>query len=47
KPNRPAWVPYVGQFLADLRDEPVAKLSAATVAATHSAFGHRLGTPAA
>lgn len=39
KSNRPAWVPHVGQFLADLRDEPVADLAASTVAATHAAFG--------
>ncbi len=45
KQNRPAWVPHVGRFLADLRDEPVADLAAATVAATHSAFGHRLTSP--
>jgi TatD DNase family protein len=42
KKNRPAWVPHIGQFLADLRDEPVIDLAAATVAATHAAFGHRL-----
>ena len=42
KQNRPAWVPHVGQFLADLRDEPVADFAAATVAATHAAFGQRL-----
>ena len=42
KKNRPAWVPHVGQFLADLRDEPVDDVAAATVAATHAAFGHRL-----
>lgn len=40
--NRPAWVPHVAQFLADLRDEPVADLAAATVAATHDAFAGRL-----
>ena len=45
KQNRPAWVPHVGQFLADLRDEPVDDVAAATVAATHAAFGHRLGVP--
>ena len=28
--NRPAWVPHVGQFIADLRDLPVADLAAAT-----------------
>lgn len=44
KPNRPAWVPHVGQFLADLRHEPVADFAAATVAATHDAFDHRLST---
>ena len=42
KQNRPAWVPHVGQFLADLRDEPVTDLAPATVAATHAAFGGRL-----
>jgi TatD DNase family protein len=42
KKNRPAWVPYTGQFLADLRDEPVAQFAAATVAATHAAFGNQL-----
>ena len=46
KPNRPAWVTDVGRFLADLRDEPVADFAAATVTATHAAFGHRLGLPA-
>ncbi|MFK8022974.1 MAG: TatD family hydrolase [Ilumatobacter sp.] len=42
KKNRPAWVPHVAQFLADLRDEPLARVAAATVAATHSAFGGAL-----
>ncbi|WP_051062174.1 TatD family hydrolase [Ilumatobacter nonamiensis] len=42
KKNRPAWVPHVGQFLADLRDEPVADFAARTVDATHEAFGGRL-----
>lgn len=42
KTNRPAWVPHVGRFLADLRDESVADLASATVAATHTAFGGRL-----
>ncbi len=32
KPNRPAWVPHVGQFIADLRDVPVADIAAATSA---------------
>ncbi len=40
--NRPAWVSFVGRFLADLRDEPVDEFAAATVAATQAAFGHRL-----
>ena len=30
KPNRPAWVPHVGQFIADLRDMPVGELARAT-----------------
>ncbi len=42
KKNRPAWVPHVAQFLADLRDEPVSDFAAATVAATHDAFDGRL-----
>lgn len=42
KQNRPAWVPHVGQFLADLRDESVEEFAAATVAATHAAFGQQL-----
>ena len=40
--NRPAWVPHVGAFLAELRSESVADVAAATVRATHEAFGHRL-----
>ena len=40
--NRPAWVPLVGRFLADLRNEPVEELAAATVAAPRAAFGDRL-----
>ena len=42
KTNRPAWVPHVGRFLADLRDEPVEQLAATTVANTKKAFGGRL-----
>lgn len=42
KTNRPAWVPHVGAFLADLRDEPVDEFARATVAATHAAFAGRL-----
>ena len=30
QPNRPAWVPHVGQFIADLRDVPVADVARAT-----------------
>jgi len=30
KPNRPAWVPYVGQHIADLRDVAVADVAIAT-----------------
>ena len=30
QPNRPAWVPHVGQFVADLRDVPVAAIATAT-----------------
>jgi TatD DNase family protein len=28
--NRPAWVPLVGQFIADLHDVPVAEVATAT-----------------
>ncbi|HYN34462.1 MAG TPA: TatD family hydrolase, partial [Ilumatobacteraceae bacterium] len=31
QPNRPAWVPHVGQFIADLRDVPVADIARLTV----------------
>ena len=30
QPNRPAWVPHVGQFVADLRDVPVDAIATAT-----------------
>jgi TatD DNase family protein len=30
KPNRPAWVPHVGQHIADLRNVPVADVALAT-----------------
>jgi len=30
KQNRPAWVPHVGRFIADLRDIPVADIAART-----------------
>jgi len=39
KPNRPAWVPHVGQFIADLRDVPVVDVAAATSANARLAFG--------
>ena len=42
KKNRPAWVPHVGQFIADLRDESVEEFAAAAVAATHAACGQQL-----
>ena len=38
KKNRPAWVPHVGQFIADLRDVPVADIAAITAANTRRSF---------
>lgn len=38
KPNRPAWVPHTGRFIADLRDLPVAEIAAATTATARAAF---------
>ena len=38
KPNRPAWVPHVGQHIADLRDIPVAEVAAATTANARNVF---------
>lgn len=38
KPNRPAWVGHVGTAIADLRDDPVEDVSAATRAATEHLF---------
>jgi TatD DNase family protein len=38
KPNRPGWVPHVGQFIADLRDIPVADVGAATTSNARRAF---------
>ena len=40
KKNRPAWVPHVGQFIADLRDVPVRSI------ATHTAANTRRVLPA-
>ena len=34
KKNRPAWVPHVGQFIADLRDVPVSSIATHTAANT-------------
>ena len=38
KKNRPAWIPHVGQFIADLRDIPVGDVAEQTVANTERAF---------
>ena len=38
KPNRPAWVPHVGQFIADLREVLVADVAAATTANARAVF---------
>jgi TatD DNase family protein len=38
KTNRPAWVPHVGQHIADLRDIPVADVAAATTSNARSVF---------
>ena len=45
KPNRPAWVAYVGSFVADLRDVPASDVAAATTANARRAF--RLPAPPA
>ncbi len=42
KRNRPAWVPPVAQFIADLRDLPLATVAEATRSAADDAFGGRL-----
>jgi TatD DNase family protein len=39
KRNRPAWVPFVGEGLAELRGEPVANIRTATACASRAAFG--------
>ena len=39
KPNRPAWVPHIGQFIADLRDTPVASIAASTTENARRFFG--------
>ncbi len=38
RPNRPAWVPHIGQHIADLRDIPVAEVAAATTANARTVF---------
>jgi TatD DNase family protein len=38
QPNRPAWVPYIGQHIADLRDITVAEVAAATTANARRVF---------
>jgi len=38
KQNRPAWVPHVGKFIADLRDVPVGDIAAATTANARQVF---------
>ena len=38
KPNRPAWVPFVGRFLADLRSESADSLGDAVMANVRAAF---------
>ena len=37
-PNRPAWVPHVGQFVADLRDIPVTEVAGATASNARTVF---------
>ncbi|RLE18195.1 MAG: hypothetical protein DRJ50_13265 [Actinobacteria bacterium] len=36
--NRPAWVPHVGQFIADLRDTPVGEIAGATTTNARQVF---------
>jgi TatD DNase family protein len=38
KPNQPAWVAHVGQFIADLRDVPAATIADATTANARAIF---------
>jgi TatD DNase family protein len=38
RPNRPAWVPHVGQYLADLRNVPVGDIASATTANARRVF---------
>jgi TatD DNase family protein len=39
KPNRPAWVAHVGQFIADLRDVSASRIADATTANARGLFG--------
>ena len=39
KPNRPAWVPHVGRFIADLRDLHAAQIATATTENGRRLFG--------
>jgi TatD DNase family protein len=39
QPNRPAWVTHVGQFIADLRDVPVADIASSTTVNARRIFG--------
>ena len=43
RPNRPAWVPFVGACLAEVHGVPVGTLRDATCAAAEVAFGLRSG----
>ncbi len=38
KPNRPAWVPHVGQYIADLRDVDVAEVASVTTTNARRVF---------
>ena len=38
KPNQPAWVAHVGQFIADLRDVPASTIADATTANARAIF---------
>ena len=39
KRNQPAYLPHTAQFVADLRDEPIASIAGATLANARSLFG--------
>lgn len=46
RPNQPAWVPFVGRFVADLRDMPAERFAEATSANAVALFGLELGSVA-